>query len=453
MAEDSRKIATDGTVGARPEQPVQKFSPLPTGTKLGEMIIQTVLGAGEFGITYIAEHIGTGRRYALKEYMPRAIAFRDGPTVRVSAASTPAFAWGLDRFVSEGRALAKIKHPAIVAVQAAIEGNGTGYVAMAHEAGRDLAIWQHELRRPPSQEEQDKILAPLLEGLALVHAQDLMHLEITPANILVRDNGTPVLIDFGAVRIGMRRRLNLPTPADIKPYMSPEVAAADQKMIGPRSDIYSLSAVLYAMTTGTPPPVADQRVLRDELAPTAQSARGKFRPGFLAGIDAGLSFRPDDRPQQVGGWQDELLVLDAAKPGARKQDGGKAEPAAAATTGGSASGSAPVEAGRRRFSYPEDTQNPDEAAQAATAEQLMDNPAFRSMFFGGLGALGGALAGALSSVVVASIVWSSCVTDSCVMPVLPFTAAAGTLVGLYFGMQYGRTSARNQPRLSTIDED
>ncbi len=131
MAEDSINGAAGEETGARAAPMVQKFSPLPTGTKMGEVIIQTVLGAGEFGITYIAEHDGTGRRFALKEYLPRAIAFRDGPTVRVSEASTPAFAWGLERFLIEGRALAKVRHPAIMTVHSALEGNGTGYMVMA----------------------------------------------------------------------------------------------------------------------------------------------------------------------------------------------------------------------------------------------------------------------------------------------------------------------------------
>ena len=299
-----------------------------------------VLGAGELGITYIAEHEGSGRRFAMKEYLPRAIAYRDGPTVRVPEASMPAFAWGLERFLAEGRALAKVRHPAILTVHSALEGNGTGYMVMAQEPGRDLVVWMHELRRPPTQEQIDKVLAPLLEGLAAVHAKDLLHLEITPSSILIRENGTPVLLDFGAVRLGMRRRLNAQTPPAIKPFMSPEVIAADSNLIGPCSDIYSLSAVLYTMVTGSPPPVPDRRVLRDELVPAAEAAKGKYRPGFLAAIDAGLRFRPDERPQRIASWQSDLLGTEPPKPAARKTEPQKAETSSAATAAAPASAKA-----------------------------------------------------------------------------------------------------------------
>ena len=463
MADDTSNAGADDGLGARHEAIVQKFSPLPTGTRLGEVIIQTVLGAGEFGITYIAEHEGSGRRFALKEYLPRAIAYRDGPTVRVPEASMPAFAWGLERFLTEGRALTKVRHAAILTVHSALEGNGTGYMVMAQEPGRDLVVWMHELRRPPTQEQIDKVLAPLLEGLAAVHAKDLLHLEITPSSILIRDNGTPVLLDFGAVRLGMRRRLNAQTPPAVMPYMSPEVAAADANLIGPRSDIYSVAAVLYTMVTGSPPPVPDKRVLRDELVPAAEAAKGKYRPGFLAAIDAGLRFRPDERPQRIASWQSDLMGTEPARPAARKAEPQKAEATAAARSAAPASASAepgpaadegkPLSAMRRRMASSKADDDADEAGRPKVAEPIMENEAFRSVFFGVIGAIGGAIAGALSSIVLASVLWSSCFADSCVMPLLPYTAAAGALAGLYFGVQYGRTTATRKPLLPSIGED
>ena len=435
MAEDARKIGADGGAGGVPELMVQKFSPLPTGTRLGELSIQSVLGAGECGITYIAVHEGSNRRFVLKEYLPRAIAFRDGLTVRVSAANTPAFAWGLDRFVSEGKLLGKIKHPAIVGVQSSTEGNGTGYIVMTHEVGRDLGIWLHELRRRPTQQELDTLAKPLLEALGILHGKDILHLDITPSNILVRDNGTPVLIDFGAVRFGMRRRLNLATPSEAKAFMAPEVPGPDQALVGPHSDIYSLSAVIYLLATGITPPQADKRVLRDELLPMRDATTVKLRPRFMAGIDAGLEFRPDDRPQQISTWQEELLQPE--QPAAKKAE----DPAAANDPA-----PAPM-ASSRMYSYGEDRKQ----GEAAAGEPIMDNPAFRQIFFGAIGAIGGGLAGALSSIVIASIMSSSCYTDACVMPILPFTAAAGALVGVYFGAQYGRSTAPAETRPSQTD--
>lgn len=469
MADDATNAAAEDGLEPRPEPIVQRFNPLPTGTKLGEIIIQTVLGAGEFGITYIAEHEGSGRRFALKEYLPRAIAYRDGPTVRVPEASMPSFAWGLERFLAEGRSLTKVRHPAILTVHSALEGNGTGYMVMAQEPGRDLVVWMHELRRPPTQEQIDKVLGPLLEGMAAVHAKDILHLEITPSNILIRDNGTPVLLDFGAVRLGMRRRLGSQIPPGVKPYMSPEVIAADASLIGPRSDIYSLAGVLYTMVTGNPPPVPDKRVLRDELVPAAEIAKGKYRASFLSAIDSGLRFRPDERPQSVSSWQTDLLGTEPPRTAARKPEqkpdssaARSPEPVAAKAA------SAPVARGaaapatddekpagmlrRRPAAAAADFPGEDTAGPKAS-EPIMENEAFRGVFFGVVGGICGVVAGALSSIVLASVLWSSCFADSCIMPLLPYTAAAGALAGLYFGVEYGRSTAKRKPSLSSIGDD
>jgi serine/threonine protein kinase len=430
MAEEVRKIGADA---ARPELMVQKFSPLSPGTKVDELSILSVLGAGEFGITYIAVQEGSNRRFVLKEYLPRAIAFRDGQTVRVSAANTPVFVWGLDRFLAEGQALAKLKHPAIVGVRQVSERNGTGYMVMTHEDGRDLGVWLHELRRPPTQLELDDLFKPLLEGLGTLHEKELLHLDIAPTNVLVRDNGTPVLIDFGAVRVGMRRRLNLAAPVDAKAFMAPEILTADQTAIGPHSDIYSLAAVLHLTATGTAPLQAEKRMLRDEFMPVKEATVAKLRPAFMAAIDAGLKLRPDDRPQQISGWQEQLM-----RRGAPQQAAKKLEPPVAENDGGP-----PAMASKRLYSYPDEG----EPAPVPATETLLENPGFRTIFFGAIGGAVGALAGALSSIVIASVVSPSCYTDACVMPILPFTAAAGALSGLYIGAQYGKATVpgTNQP--------
>ena len=426
MQEDARKNPADGTTGASPELLVQKFSPLPTNSRLGELSIQSVLGAGENAITYICLHEANNRRFVVKEYLPRSIAFRDGTTVRVSSANTPAYAWGLDRFLNEARALVKIKHQAIVPVLAAIEGNGTGYVVMAHEVGRDLGIWQHELRRPPTQLECDKVIEQLLDGVAMLHNKDILHLDIQPAHIIIRDGGTPVLVDFGSVRLAMRKRLQLPTPTEARPFMAPEVLVGDQNLIGPYSDIYSLGGVLYSLVTGTRPPEAERRALRDTLVPSSEAAKAKYRAGFLRAIDAGLAYRLDDRPQKVSDWLADLLRPETAP--ARKQTPARSNGEVAADNENS-------------DTDPRTRSTSDYDAQSEPAEALMDNPSFRPLFFGLAGGMVGAVIGALSSIVIASVVWSSCMTDSCVAPVLPYTTLAGLAAGLFAGVRYGSLTA------------
>ena len=111
------------------------------GTRIGEFEIVRELGAGGFGITYLAEDRSLGRRVAVKEYFPGDWGSRRpdgtvGPRVSGSASD---YAWGLERFVKEARVLARLEHPNIVKVHRIVEGAGTAYIAMEYVEGRSLA--------------------------------------------------------------------------------------------------------------------------------------------------------------------------------------------------------------------------------------------------------------------------------------------------------------------------
>ena len=415
--DDARKPAPEPAPVSAHEPLIQRFSPLPTGSRVGDMAIQSVLGAGEFGITYIAVADSNNRRFVIKEYLPRAIAFRDGLTVRVSSANTPTFTTGLDRFLNDARALAKVRHAAVIAVLSVFEAHGTGYIVMPHELGRDLSVWHHELRRAPTQAELDKLVEPLLDGLSELHTKGILHLDIQPANIIVRDSGSPLLLDFGTSRAALRRRLHVEPPPATRAYMAAELLTGDPTHIGARSDIYALAAVLYHLATGTPPVEAIHRLTSDGLPSVADTARGKFRSGFLGAVDDGLRPQLPDRPLDVRSWQDDLL----------RPEGTAAKPAPSISREAEKTG-------------PEAT-----AADAnddfGVQPRWIDQPALQPILFGAAGAVCGAVAGALGSIVVASVVWSGCASDSCVAPLLPYATAIGTLVGLIAGARYGRQSA------------
>ena len=404
---------------------VQGFSPLPTGTRIGELTIQSVLGAGELGITYVTEHEKRNKRYALKEYFPRAIAYRDGPTVRTPAASAATFTWGLDRFLAEARALAKLRHPSIIAIHGVTEAGGTGYIGMAYEQGRDFGIWLHELRHVPSQEEIDKLLSPLLQGLEAAHAVGLFHSDIGPECIVVRDNGTPVLLDFGAFRAGMRRRLRT-RPVAAHPYVAPEQLEPEAPgQVGPWTDIYAMSGLLYLAVTGAAPPSASDRAAGAEVQPVAAAAKGRYRSDFLTAIDHGLQLAPADRPQAMAAWRDALMRTQAAKLGTTRP---AAKPAAAPIPPPA------IHAPKMIVD--------DEGSDQARPETLMENRGFRALFYGAAGLLCGALAGALASIIVASLVRPECGGDQCVGPFLPVTTVVGALAGIWVGTTYARSSSK-----------
>src|SRR5688572_25437057 len=173
---------------------------LPIGTLLAdEYRIDGILGAGGFGITYRARDVKLDIDVAIKEYFPRDFASRSNTvTVRPrSKSDVDPFQWGLSQFIEEARRLARLQHPNIVRCIRYFEGNDTGYFVMTFEEGRTL---ETHFAKPPAQSELDELLVPLLNALEALHAAGIYHRDISPDNILVRDDDTPVLIDFGASR-------------------------------------------------------------------------------------------------------------------------------------------------------------------------------------------------------------------------------------------------------------
>ena len=176
---------------------------LPVNTVLdGGYRIERVVGSGGFGITYVAEDIALGTTVALKEYYPFDFGDRDR-TMSVRPKSDrhqKTFEWGRSNFLQEARTLARFEHPSIVRVTRVFEANSTAYMVMRFEEGQSFDAWLDSLGRPPTQEELDRIATPLLEALQMMHAKDFLHRDIAPDNIIVRADGSPVLLDFGAAR-------------------------------------------------------------------------------------------------------------------------------------------------------------------------------------------------------------------------------------------------------------
>lgn len=296
--------ATASGTAAQPAA-VQGFSPLPTGARIGDLVIQSVLGAGEFGITYLAEHAKRSKRYALKEFFPRAMAIREGVTVRARPSMEVAYKWGLERFLSEARALQKVKHDSLVALLGVTELNGTGYIGMSYEPGTEWGIWLHGQKGIAPQAELDKLLDPILAALEAAHAGNVLHLDLSPDSIIIRDNGTPVLVDFGVFRVGLRRRLP-PAAWGASVYAAPELQTQQGGPVGPWCDIYSMAALLYQAVTGKPPLPYKERAANVPLEPALTAAHGDYRRPFLAAIDAGLRMDPNTRPRTIALWRAQL---------------------------------------------------------------------------------------------------------------------------------------------------
>jgi len=276
---------------------------LPVSTVLdGSYRITRVVGSGGFGITYEAEDINLATQVAIKEYYPFDFGDRDA-TMSVKPKSErhrQTFDWGRSNFLQEARTLARFEHPSIVRVTRVFEANSTAYMVMRFERGHSFENWLAGLGRPPTQEELDAIVAPLLTALEQLHAADFLHRDIAPDNIIVRADGSPVLLDFGAARRAVAAMSRTMTGIVKAGYSPHEQYSSDSRLQGPWSDIYALGGTLYRAVTGHPPEEATLRVDEDHMPSAAQAAwKNRYRTGFLNGIDACLRVRHADRPRSV----------------------------------------------------------------------------------------------------------------------------------------------------------
>ena len=263
-------------------------------------------GAGGFGITYLADEIALARLVTIKEYFPRRVR-------RARATTTPRRARRIAPRTTSGASSASSRrrrrspasmHPNIVRVYRYFRANNTGYMVLQFEEGGSFKAWLKGLRRAPRQAELDKMLAPLLEALEIVHDGDFLHRDIAPDNIIVRKDGSPVLIDFGSAR-GEIASHSKTVSALVKPGYSPyEQYATTSRQQGPWTDIYALGATLYHAVTGKRPPDAPSRMVNDEYVPAGEAALSSYRAEISRRRSTRrCGSRSAERPQSVAEWR------------------------------------------------------------------------------------------------------------------------------------------------------
>lgn len=275
---------------------------LDPGTTLNEYELISVLGVGGFGITYLARDRNLEKQVAIKEYLPGDLALRalDGSVVPVSTDHRYDYQWGLERFIQEARTLARFSHPHIVHVNRYFEANGTGYMVMDYEEGESLS--QLLKRKPfPPEEDLRRIVLPLLDGLAAVHAAKFLHRDIKPSNIFIRSDGTPILLDFGAARAhgGGTRALT----AVLTPGYAPLEQYSLEGRQGPWSDIYAMGGVLFRTVTNHNPPDAVSRLQKDTVADSLAVVHGRYSAPMLRAIEWALAVNTELRPQRIADWR------------------------------------------------------------------------------------------------------------------------------------------------------
>jgi serine/threonine protein kinase len=285
---------------------------LPSGFKLHWYQMQSVLGQGSFGITYLAKDLNLGQKVAIKEFLPTELSVReeDSSVRPVAPDKAEAFSWGLKRFLSEAQTLADFKHPNIVRVLSVFQENNTAYMVMEYEQGESMeaALKHHRIQ---GERRLREALFPILDGLERVHEAGFIHRDIKPSNIYLRADDSPVLLDFGSARQAIGAETRTVTTVVTPGYAPFEQYSAnpDSDKQGLWTDIYGAAATLYRAVTGKPPldGVTRAHVILegkpDPVEPAIEVGKNWYSPEFLAAIDCGLKFQYAERPRCVAQWR------------------------------------------------------------------------------------------------------------------------------------------------------
>lgn len=284
---------------------------LPAGSVLldGKFTIDRQIGAGGFGITYIAKDSFLERAVVIKECFPESICVRFGDNVTVNSATHERqYRYIVEMFMREARSVAKLRHPNIVSVHQAFEENGTAYMVLDLFDGRDLMDIIDDEDDLLSPDQIRDIMVKLLDAIDLVHRHDLLHRDISPDNILLDKWGSPALIDFGAAREDASKKTNdVSTMLVVKDGYSPHEFYISGSSQGPCSDLYALGATMYHLISGEAPPNSQTRVAEltnnndDPYVPLA-GRFPQYESSFLEAIDKAVSVPPKDRIQSANEW-------------------------------------------------------------------------------------------------------------------------------------------------------
>jgi len=287
-----------------------KNESLPIGYKLKDYTITRVLSSGGFSFVYLAED-KQRKIVAIKEYMPNGLALRnEGAEVQLDKDGDSAtFKYGLKSFFEEGLALAKIEHKNIVRVTNFFRENNTVYMVMQYERGKSLQDYiLNNIKENIPENFVRRVFVELLNGLREVHTQKLLHLDIKPANIYIRLDGSPVLLDFGSARQTLSEKKS-GIPLSYTPGFAPPEQYFDTKSLGPWSDIYSIGASMYACIHKSTPQAANLRNTKDQLVSAQELGKGIYSQELLAIVDDTLELNHLARPQSVFTLQKQIADL------------------------------------------------------------------------------------------------------------------------------------------------
>lgn len=280
---------------------------LPPGIYLhyGQYRIEKVLGKGGYGITYLGFDGNLHKKVAIKEFFPSSQCYRNetGQVVFNGTESAEFIQQLKDKFIKETRKLASLNHPNIIKIHTAFEENNTAYYVMDYIEGESLMDIV-EKQGPLPTAIAVKYVSEIGKALDYLHSQNISHLDVKPANIMLnRVDDQVVLIDFGiSKQYDAQGHQTSITPIGLSPGFAPieQYVGDGIEEFSPGTDIYSLAATLYYLLTGAVPPPA----------PTLVNSPLKFpagiNPVLQSAIAKAMSTTLNMRQESIGQFLSEL---------------------------------------------------------------------------------------------------------------------------------------------------
>lgn len=282
------------------------------GTILEERYrIERVIGEGGFGITYEAVNERIGMTVAIKEFYCRDYTDRDveeSKDIRITAATEENFEKAKKRFLQEAKILSGFNtETAIVKILDYFEENGTAYIVMNYLFGTPLDQYIKKHGAMPWKEVLQKF-GPLIDTLERVHNRGVLHRDISPGNIMVLENGSLCLLDFGSAKDRFIEEGENVTTIFSKQGYTPIEQYARNGQLGAWSDVYALASVIYECLTGTHPPDSVQRAIYDEYE-TLQEKKIEAPAELDSVLKKGLAVRVEGRYSNMGELREAVEAL------------------------------------------------------------------------------------------------------------------------------------------------